>query len=232
LDSSSDVFEKGRVGLRERARTRLTLQQRQKQDSRQRLVAAMREALLVMPYAAIAVEDIAARAELSRVTFYKHFESKYQIGKVLHDQFRPLMFAQYRKFAEPGPPDLAGIVRWIDQLLDFYAQEKRLIIAFGQMMVVEPEFTPVVEQQSRDILGSWADSIPSLAVMRQDTPAGAIARIDGRLILSQLNDFCYGLVVYEWRIDRRDGLHIMARNLSRFISDQAELTREQSPSLP
>jgi hypothetical protein len=59
--------------------------------------------------------------------------------------------------------------------------------------------------------------------MREDTPSGAIARIDGRLMLSQLNDFCYGLVVYEWQIDRRDGLRIMARNLSRFIGDQAEL---------
>jgi AcrR family transcriptional regulator len=214
-----------RLDVRERMRNRVRLQQRQKQDSRQRFVAAMREALEAMPYASIAVEDIAARAELSRVTFYKHFASKFEIGRLLHDEFKPRIFEVYRTFAESPSPTFDHIAACIDRLLDFYAREKQLIIAFGQMMVVEPEFVPVVDQQARDIMEYWGRSIPALAVMLDDGHRGEIARIDGRLMLSQLNDFCYGMVVYRWTIDRADGLRIMARNVSRFISDQAELSQ-------
>ena len=227
LDRDAGVTER-RLDVRERMRNRVRLQQRQKEDSRQRFVAAMREALEAMPYASIAVEDIAARAELSRVTFYKHFASKFEIGRVLHDEFRPRIFEVYKKFAEHGAPDRVHIARCIDGLLDFYEREKQLIIAFGQMMVVEPEFIPVVDQQARDIMDYWGRSIPALAIMLDEGHRGEVARIDGRLMLSQLNDFCYGMVVYRWKIDRADGLRIMARNISRFMGDQAELSKAPS----
>lgn len=224
LDRDSGATER-RLDIRERQRNRIRLQQRQKEDSRQRFIAAMREALGVMPYAAIAVEDIAARAELSRVTFYKHFASKFEIGRLLHDEFKPRIFEVYKTFAEHKSPTPDHIAACIGRLLDFYAEEKQLIIAFGQMMVVEPEFVPIVDQQAREIMDYWGRSIPSLAAMLDGGHLGEIARIDGRLMLSQLNDFCYGMVVYRWKIDRADGLRIMARNVSRFISDQAELSK-------
>lgn len=218
-----------RIGYRRSPDNRATHQQRQRQLSRGRFIAAMRSALSVMSYADIAVEDIAARAQLSRATFYKHFSSKFEVALVLHTELRPRLLECYRPFAQDPKPDLHNIMACVDRLVDFYQSEREVIIAFSQMMVMEPEFIPVTEDQIREILDTWAYTMPSLALISENSPRGEFARIDARLMLNQLNDFCYAVAIYQLPINRADGLRIMARNVCRFFEDQAELGRRTDP---
>src|SRR4051812_37430042 len=72
---------------------RTGLQQRQKQSSREKLLAAARDAFAESSYAAAAVDDVVKRAGVNRSTFYRHFDSKFAMTKALFDSFWPGLFA-------------------------------------------------------------------------------------------------------------------------------------------
>lgn len=183
------------------------------------MIAAAREVLEERPYALVAVEDILARGGISRATFYRHFASKFAVGKALHDEFWPRLFALYQGLSEMRDPTEQSFGQWIRKVLDFYRSERTLVIAFQQMMVIEPEFEPTVNQVSLEVMKALAASSPSLAYLLEESKRGRRARMDARLLLEQLDDFFYAAVAHDWIEDVDDGVVIMARNLQRLVED-------------
>jgi AcrR family transcriptional regulator len=120
---------------------RTELQQRQKQSSREKLLAAAREAFAEASYAGAAIDDIVKRAGVNRSTFYRHFDSKFSIAKALFETFWPGLFGGYATFAPAGPPADAEIARWMDALLEFYRPNRALFDLIIQIGVLEPEGT-------------------------------------------------------------------------------------------
>jgi hypothetical protein len=59
---------------------RTELQQRQKQSSREKLLAAAYEVFAESSYAGAAIDDIVKRAGVNRSTFYRHFDSKFAMN--------------------------------------------------------------------------------------------------------------------------------------------------------
>src|ERR1700761_4734146 len=123
-----------------RAGGRTELQQRQKQSSREKLLAAAREAFAQSSYAGAAIDDIVKRAGVNRSTFYRHFDSKFAIAKALFEQFWPRLFAQYGSLAPAGAlPTDEEIDRWIDGFLTLYNPNPRLLDISAQIGTLEPE---------------------------------------------------------------------------------------------
>ncbi|HLG90444.1 MAG TPA: helix-turn-helix domain-containing protein [Alphaproteobacteria bacterium] len=213
--------ERPRPNARGRSTGRVTLQERQKQDSREKVLAAAREVFNEMPYALVAVEDIIARAGVSRATFYRHFPSKFAVGKALHDEFWPRLFALYRGLAEMRDSGEQALARWVRTILDFYRSEKTLVVAFQQMMVIEPEFEPTVNQISLEVIRTLAASRASLGHLLEKSRRGRSARVEARLVLEQLDDFLYAAVVHDWMEEVDDGVRVMARNFRRLLDDLA-----------
>src|ERR1700761_1661375 len=91
----------------------LTLQERQKQRSREAILQAARAVLAEKSYAAMAIEDVIARAGVSRATFYKHFDSKFAIGAELHAEFAPQLSAAYDELLTYSDPTEAELIAWI-----------------------------------------------------------------------------------------------------------------------
>ncbi len=208
-----------RPNARGRSNGRVTHQERQKQDSRDRLIAAARDVLEELPYALVAVEDIIARAEVSRATFYRHFASKFAVGTALHDEFWPRLFELYSGLAGKQELTEQDFAQWIRTILGFYRQERTLVSAFRQMMTIEPEFAPIMDRISGQVIEVFAGSSPVLARLVENSPAGRMARVDARLLLSQLDDFCYAAAFHTWMEDVEDGVRVVARNFRRFVED-------------
>jgi len=118
---------------------RTELQQRQKQSSREKLLAAAREAFAEASYAGAAIDDIVKRAGVNRSTFYRHFDSKFAVAKALFEPFWPRLFAEYAGFAPAGLPTDLEIERWMDGLVDFYRPNRPLFDLIVQIGLLEPE---------------------------------------------------------------------------------------------
>lgn len=205
-----------RQSLRE-ARRGPTLQERQKQDSHARILQAAREVLSETSYAEMAIEDVIARAKVSRATFYKHFDSKFAIGRELHAEFAPRLQAIYDVLLEYDNPTQAQLADWVGKLIELYRQERDLIVTFAHMLAVEPGFHPVMIAIIDKIEHRWAQRMPAFRMPFSEGSAAMRARIESRLLLRQLNDFCYEVAIFDWPIDIEEGCHVMARYFRAFL---------------
>ncbi len=192
-------------------------QAQQKQDSRQRILQAAREVLSEIPYAAMRVEDVIARAGISRATFYKHFDGKFAIGRALHAAFAPRLYAHYDVLLEYDDPTEAQLIDWVERLVGLYRAERDLMVAFAHMLAIEPEFHPIMINIIRETEERWAERIPAFRVPGSNAPDAMRARIESRLLLRQLNDFCYEVAIFEWPIDIEEGCRILGGYFRRFL---------------
>lgn len=206
--------EKPPVGRMPRS---LTRQQQQKQDSRHRILQAAKEVLSETPYAAMRVEDVIARAGISRATFYKHFDSKFAIGRALHAEFSPRLYAHYDLLLDYNDPTEAQLIDWVQRLVDLYRREKDLIVTFAHMLAIEPEFHPIMIDIIRQTEDRWAERLPAFRVPGSNMPDAMRARIESRLLLRQLNDFCYEVAIFDWPIDVEEGCRIVGGYFRAFL---------------
>jgi AcrR family transcriptional regulator len=195
-----------------------TRQEQQKQDSRGRILAAAKEVLSQTGYAAMRVEDVIARAGISRATFYKHFDSKFAIGGALHAEFAPRLSAHYDLLLDYEEPTEAQLIDWVGGLVDLYRTEKDLIVAFAHMLAIEPAFHPIMINIIRETEERWAQRIPAFRVPSSDAPDAMKARIESRLLLRQLNDFCYEVAIFDWPIDIAEGCRIVGGYFQGFLA--------------
>jgi AcrR family transcriptional regulator len=188
----------------------MTLQERQKQRSRESILQAARAVLAEKSYTAMAIEDVLARANVSRATFYKHFDSKFAIGRELHREFAPQLAAIYDVLLTYDDPSEAELVDWVMQVVDLYRENRDLIVTFAHMLATEPAFHPIMIDIIRETELRWARRIPAFRLPASGAPEAMRAHIESRLLLRQLNDFCYEVAIFDWPIDITEGCRIMA----------------------
>lgn len=85
-----------------------TWHRQRKQHNREELIAAGRALFLKRGFAAVAVKDICEQAGVSRVTFYKHFESIDEVGFEVQMQALAQMAEQVRAAGEQTAAALGG----------------------------------------------------------------------------------------------------------------------------
>ena len=194
-----------------------TRQEQQKQDSRNRILQAAKEVLSEIPYASMRVEDVIARAGISRATFYKHFDSKFDIGRELHAEFAPRLYSHYDVLLDYTDPTEAELVDWVNRLVVLYRDERDLMVTFAHMLAIEPKFHAMMINVIRETEERWAARIPAFRVPSSDAPDAMRARIESRLLLRQLNDYCYEVAIFDWPIDVTEGCRIMAGYFRGFL---------------
>lgn len=195
---------------------RTELQQRQKQTSREKLLAAAREAFAEGSYAGAAIDDIVKRAGVNRSTFYRHFDSKFAIAKALFEQFWPQLFAQYAGFAPAGAlPTDEEIDAWMGGFLTFYRPNRPLLEISVQIGILEPEGTGwenTIRQEVQRLLGRH---IPAFArAAAPDAPADA--RIRAWLLLMQV-ELCLFELAFNPDTDRAATVRVIGEQFRAFI---------------
>jgi AcrR family transcriptional regulator len=187
-----------------------TLQERQKQKSRESILQAARAVLAEKSYSAMAIEDVLARSNVSRGTFYKYFDSKFAIGRALHREFAPQLTAVYDVLLAYDDPTETELANWVRQVVELYRENRDLIVTFAHMLATEPAFHPIMIDIIRETELCWAKRIPAFRLPASGTPEAMRAHIESRLLLRQLNDFCYEVAIFAWPIDVTEGCRIMA----------------------
>ena len=145
----------------------LTLQERQKQKSRESILQAARTVLAEKSYTAMTIEDVLARSNVSRATFYKYFDSKFAIGRELHREFAPRLTAIYDALLTYDDPTEAD---WVVRL--------------RPEQVVEVAFDGV--QRSTRYPGGMALRFARVLRYRDDKP---VSEIDTVQTIRQLADW-------------------------------------------
>jgi len=210
-----------RPNARGRAGGKRTRQEQQKQDSRQRILDAAKMVLAYMPYALMAVEDVIAAAQVSRTTFYRHFDSKFAIFKELHNPFLMALYGVYDGLGRHPDPTVEQIADWVRSFLDFYRTEIILVRAYWHIYSIEPEFNPIAETTTETICRRLAETLPAFRRSLADDPKGMAARIEARLLLQEINNFAIESMVRGWDLDTEMATGILARRIHGFLQAYA-----------
>lgn len=195
---------------------RTELQQRQKQSSREKLLAAARDAFAQNSYAGAAIDDIVKRAGVNRSTFYRHFDSKFAIAKALFEQFWPRLFAQYGSLAPAGElPTDEEIDRWIDGFLTLYHPNRPLLDISVQVGILEPEgghWERAIRQEVIRLLGRHMPAFREA----QAEDASPDARIRSWLLLMQV-ELCLFDIAFNPAADRPATVRVLGEQFRAFI---------------
>jgi AcrR family transcriptional regulator len=201
---------------RRRIGGRTGLQQRQRQSSRQKLLAAAHESFARESYAGTAVDDIVRRAKVNRSTFYRHFDSKFAVAKALFDLFWPRLFAEYDRLARSDDPSDQEISDWVMRLVEFYRANRPLVYTIGQIAALEAEGLQWEETIRQEVIRLLGQRFPAFA--RASSPgASDEARVKARLVMLEL-EMCLFELAFEQEGYSADAVvNVMIGEFRRFV---------------
>lgn len=135
-----------------------------KLDSRERLLSAAVETLCQDGYLSVSVEDIAAAAGVSRVTFYRHFSGKAELAVELFRGAAAAAMPRYLAIRAQDFRDRHAVHNWIAALFAADRVNRRLLRIFMQATTAEPGFTAEAQTLIAELITELGEAIPAFAV--------------------------------------------------------------------
>jgi AcrR family transcriptional regulator len=121
--------------------------------TRERIMAAVRELLAEGSFHESTVEEVAARAGISRATLYQHFGSRLELVDAICDTFavNPALL-RIREVVELPDPD-AALSETIAATIRFWSSEDGILSQLYGVVAVDPAAQDLVDRQREDRRG-------------------------------------------------------------------------------
>ena len=119
-------------------------------ETRERIVAAVRELLRVRRFHESTVEQVAARAKVSRATVYQHFRSRIDLVDAICETFdvNPALMELRRAVVLPDPQ--AALSRTIALSVRFWDSEDAILSGLYGVVSIDPAARDLVGRQRAD----------------------------------------------------------------------------------
>ena len=111
--------------------------------TRAQIVDAVRELLEAGTFHETSVEDVAARAGVSRATVYQHFGSRLGLVDAMCETFG-------RNQALRALKDTDDVEDFLARVVEFWASEEKVLVELYGVAAVDPAARDLVERQRRD----------------------------------------------------------------------------------
>jgi AcrR family transcriptional regulator len=138
-------------------------------------------------YLATSVEDVAAAAGVSRMTFYRHFRNRADVAAELFRAAAAEATPRYLAIATVDPTDRGAVRAWLGALFAADRADRRLLQVFTQATSDQDGFTERAQQLVADLIGALGRSIPAFAV-EHDDPAQRRRWLEAWLLLYEILD--------------------------------------------
>lgn len=138
-----------------------------KPGSRERLLAAAARAFCRSGYFAVSVEEIVKEAGVSRMTFYRHFNSKAALALELFQRNVERALPRFTSISSADYRDRSTVEHWIGSLFDADRRSGQLLRVFTQANVEEPDFTRSAQELIGNLIAELGQGIPAFAIDRE-----------------------------------------------------------------
>lgn len=179
-------------------------------------------------YLETSMDSIAAQAKISRVTIYKHFESKIAIARALGVRAGALLVEDYASLAKSADPTRAEIEHWIHRIVSSFAKNREVVRLMAAITWQEPELLLLRAEQYAKTLCRLGQTIPAFRAAASGTDRKAY--IKGHLLLVQLNELCFELALSDLPVDHDEAVGVLADNFVRFIDEGRRGMEQGEPS--
>lgn len=169
------------------AATGAAVSRRRTGDGRQRLLAAATRLFCDAAYFSVSVEDIAAAAGVSRMTFYRHFAGKAALAGELFEGAAERAMPRLLALRDAPVLDAATVRGWIAGLFAADRASRSLLRAFIQASAEDAAFTASAQALVGQLIAGLGAGIPAFALDPAD-PAQHRRWLEAWLLLYELLD--------------------------------------------
>jgi AcrR family transcriptional regulator len=191
----------------------------QKDENRKRLVEAAAAVFEKSGYLGASVEDIARAADVSRQTFYRHYESKLAIALEYFEQQQDDSMLLWQDLNPQNAEDYDAVRGWLDRLFDFYSHRRNALRTFQEMGLMEPGFLEPARGFMQSICEILADRVIGFDTQKQVNELGARCRTDTFLLIFQILEQCNYAAIGLQNMDRAVLVDALTRAVLRFLSE-------------
>ncbi|QGZ96135.1 TetR/AcrR family transcriptional regulator [Terricaulis silvestris] len=195
-----------------------TKRDEQRDATRQALKAAARKLFLNGEYFTTNVQSIAVEAGVTRATYYLHFPTKQAIlWELLREEIQRQR-GMYLRLAALSEPSIADVRDWLSHFARA-TQRSRRMISFSQMAVgLHPELINVFSEARDELLDILSNAYPTLR--RSETRGARVnpKRIEGHLLIMQIDEVCLNLALGVWPLDRQASIDFLAARVAAFLA--------------
>lgn len=206
------------AGSRRGATGSSSLREDHKALTRQRLIAAGREVFHEKNYVLTKVDDIAARARISRATFYLHYSSKDALLADIMAEDLSSVDHLYERLAHLDDLNEDKIADWLRLYVRVFRRDRRVTALYNTASALnEDVLVQIAAQRNRQIvlLGRF---IPAFRVAEPPESAADRSRLMTiQLLMFKLEQFAYYSAFPKLQLDLEEGVRIIARDLWQFI---------------
>ncbi len=195
-------------------------QSKKREQSREQILEAALAAFSDKSYGATTIEEIVERAKVSRATFYNHFPSKLAIVVTLsQERVSPIADRAYARLAALKDPTARQLAVWVREFVTIFEENRAIIETLAEVWIVEPEYHAIMVNKHELNIKTLGASIPAFAIASSGLKKNEYARIKAHFLLRLLEDFCNGVTIHGWDIDKDVGIRVIADDLHRFITE-------------
>lgn len=190
------------------------LQRLQKEETRQKLLASAHAVFADNGYNTTSVDMIVEEAEVSRTSFYRHFDDKYAVAQALFSELIPDVQRRWRALLSLPKPSLADVVGWVTAYSDLLEENRVLIGVLREVDAIEARAQQRALDYHNDLIEVMAARVPKLRVAAGDN---AMLRARALLLLLQVDQFSYAVSVRNWSFERGVMIAAMAALIHEFL---------------
>lgn len=128
---------------------------------REAILAAAAEQFGERGYIAVTVEELAAAAGVSRMTFYRHFSSKVELSIELFQRELARAKPRYLQITREAFHDRTVVTRWIATLFEADRENRRLLKVFSQATAEGAAFTERAQEMIAELIVEFGTAIPA-----------------------------------------------------------------------
>lgn len=193
----------------------------QKELTRQRLLDTALELFEAQGYAATTIDDIAAAAGTTRVTFYAHFPSRRAIMAALIDRLNEILERQESPAHGSTASALVEVVTigsheaiggWLRTMAARWPAIQPYISAASVAAAVEPEIRELVDEWSEEVVGDIQDGL-DLA----DRFDPATRHFRGVLAFEMLDRANQHWIRHQWDLDNDPALEVLTEAWTKLL---------------
>jgi AcrR family transcriptional regulator len=171
------------------ARAHTPLRQAQKHMTRRRILDAARKLFGSVSFDQVAMEDVAAKAEVGRTTIYFHYPTK---NALLIDLLREDWDRQAAIFEQlAAVPDInrESLRRWLERFVAGMSRSRSLFRLYGFTLSLSEEAARYQAQHRERLVGILAARIPAFAPRAGAAPGRGKAAAASHLLLVQIEHY-------------------------------------------
>lgn len=180
---------------------------------RNKIIAAATAIFVEKSYSAATVDDILVQADVSRPTFYRYFNNKFDLAVNMVRDKGAESSAPFEAFIAAGDTSAASVRAMIAGNLEFYERNNALVRVMTEVAASNPEYMSEIDAAFQRVARRLGTILPAFAARG---PGAKRRATRARLLLNQIAITCQLTVSESDRIDRDGAIELLTEQFLTF----------------